>query len=569
MSSINLSEEQLSELAKCYNDPIYFIENYGWIEIKEQSKIVPAILYPYQKEMLTWLVNRENGLILKSRRVGGSTIVGLYLAWLINFRRGVNALLLSRTEKDAIKLLAKVKFAYFNIKKHTSDNFALAEDASWMLNPTPINNQQLFATGWYDDEGNLLSTSEVASLTTTSESGRGESATFVFIDEMAFIDDQEGASRAARITTTRGGHWLAVSTPNGVGDKFYEWCMRADRNENRTYNFRRVHWSEAGMTKEMIENATEGLSEASVMQEMEMEFISSGDPVFSHLHLSSCYKPIEDYKEVQDSIDRYRKLVMTSKDYMYYTGVDTAVGKLSKKDSKRDYHSFTALTQSGIQAYAFHSKTHTLTEWAGNIEQLAGQSVKHEGMVSGLHKLYPGLMHVEVNGPGQAVIINHILPEDGRSNIVSKQTNFKTKEQLIRQLIIAVESHAIVITDQFTYQCMLVYQRGTTVGTYTAPNGAYDDPVISLALAWDALLRSGAIEFSWGRTADDLKQNVKSGDDISNIEFSRMGYGPAVLGEIKSTDRMTNYGPDNNGGIIIDSDFDLSKLTEPEFNAKR
>jgi intein/homing endonuclease len=981
MDEIGLSEEQLKELAKCYNDPIYFIENYCWIEVKEKSKIYPAVLYPYQKEILTWLVNGESGLVLKSRRVGGSTVVALYLAWLINFRRGVNALLLSRTEKDAIKLLAKVKFAYFNIKRHTSEDFALAEDATWMLNDVAFNNQQLFAVGWKDDEGNILSTSEVASLTTTSESGRGESASFVFIDEMAFIEDQEGASRASRITTTRGGHWLAVScqtpdayvftnngiqqledfvnrdssvgefsntndfeilgindmsncnttynngsvdtikittelnytmecsrehpivvnrngnidwvrakdlqigdwtpinrnnncfgnvkikhpyllglvlgdghisknryeinitsvdeetklylinnynfslskdeihirkcnkeivdyfesigykfvtaryksipkqvmlsnresqklvlrglfdadgcstpdgrvsfvstselmvnqirmmllnfgitsakynkvskptkrvaveseqwileigmdawkffeevgfgltrkqknynpnkkhslkdiipygallakeisndskwskpefrnkrssvkgrlfnkalklehkplsyqtankfleywkenseldeykklqklvesnyrwvkitklensfnetwdfsipddgsyvsngfishnTPNGVGDKFYEWCMAAMRGENKSYRFRKVHWSEAGMTQDMIDSATEGLSEASIQQEMEMDFISSGDPVFSHMHVSACYKPIDDYPDIKEYLQQYSFNVKRDKSVFYYGGVDTAIGKLSKKDSKRDYHCFTALTNSGVQAYTYTTKEKSLIEWAGNVEQIAGQAVRQEGIVSALHKEYPGILNVEINGPGQAVFINHIIPEDGRSNIVPKNTTSKTKEQLIRQLILAVESHSIVITDRQTFQEMIIYQRGSTPGTYSAPTGAHDDTVMALALAWDALLRSGGVEFAWGSTSDDLQPREKTKEEITNLDIVRMGYGPSIMTTVNSTERLSSYSPEQNYGMVVDSDLDISRVREPEFNA--
>ena len=569
MSTIGLSEYQLKELAKCYNDPIYFIENYGWIEVKEENKIVPAKLFTYQKDILNWLVNRQSGLVLKSRRVGGSTVVALYLAWLINFRRGVNALLLSRTEKDAIKLLAKVKFAFMNIKRHTSEDFALAEDASWMLNDIAINSQQMFATAWKDDAGNILSTSEVASLTTSGESGRGESASFVFIDEMAFIEDQESATRAARITTTRGGHWLAISTPNGVGNLYYEWCMIAERGENKTYKYRKVHWSEAGMTKDMIANATEGLSDASIAQEMEMEFISSGDPVFSHIHVSACYKPAKDYPEIIDYAEEYRLRVAKDISTMYFVGVDTAVGKLSRKDSKRDYHSFTALSNSGVQVFAYHTKDKSLIEWAGNVEQLAGRAIRQEGIVTDLHHKYPGVMNLEINGPGQAVFINHIAPEDGRSTVVPKMTNAKTKEQLIRQLILAIESHSIVITDEFTYQCLLVYQRGSTPGTYSAPQGSYDDPVISLALAWDALLTNGGFEFKWGGNSDSLQPRDKSNDDITNSDFARLGYGPVALNIIPPTERLSSYGPDTNfdSGIMVDSDLDISKITEPVFNA--
>lgn len=565
MSSVSLTEEQIKELIKCYYDPIYFIENYCWIEIKEQSKIVPAVLYPYQKEILSWLIAGKSGLVLKSRRVGASTVVALWLGHKVNFSRGINALLLSRNEDAAKKLLNKVKFSLLNLKKHTSDEFSLAEDASWMANN--INsNQQLLSVNWQDDNGNVVSTSEVASLTTTSQAGRGDSATFVFIDEMAFLQDQEGASRSARLTTTRGGHWLAVSTPNGVGNSFHSLCMRAERGENRSYNYLKVHWSEADMSENMVADATEGMSEDDRLQEMELEFLSTGDPVFKHTHLSACYKPIEDYPEVAKDLREYEDKVKFSKgEFMYYSGVDSAVGKLNKKDSKRDYHSFTALTKSGIQAYAYHDKKMVLTEWAGNIEQLPNIGmVRREGKVSQLHKEFPGIMHIEVNGPGHAVYINHQLPDDMYSQVVPKQTHLKTKDQLIRQLIIAVESHAIIITDKFTYQCMSVFQRGTVAGTYSAPTGEYyDDPVISLALAWDALLSSGAIDFSWGSSTDSLERVTYSDEHRDAFELSTMSYGPSIMRDVGDGERMSSYFSGDEA-VIVDADLDLGRVSEPE-----
>lgn len=563
--SINLTEAQIRELIRCYHDPIYFIENYCWIEIKEQSKIVPAKLYPYQRLMLEWLIAGKSGLVLKSRRVGASTVVAMWLGHKVNFQRGVNALLLSRNEDAAKKLLSKVKFSLLNLRRHTSDEFALAEDASWMVN-TFTSNQQLLSVGWQDDQGNVVSTSEVASLTTTSESGRGDSATFVFIDEMAFLQDQEGASRSARLTTTRGGHWLAVSTPNGVGNAFHSLCMRAERNENRSYHYLKVHWSEADMTENMVSAAVEGMSEDSRLQEMELEFLSTGDPVFKHVHLAACYKPIDEYPEVAKELIEYRDKVRDSRgEFTYYSGVDSAVGKLSKKDSKRDYHSLSVLTKSGIQAFAYHDKQMTLTDWAGNVEQLPNVGMYHrEGKVSKLHREFPGLMHVEINGPGQAVYLNHKLPDDIYSQIVAKQTNIKTKDQLIRQLIIAVESHAIIITDKFTYQCMSVFQRGTVAGTYSAPTGEYyDDPVISLALAWDALLSAGAIDFSWGQSTDRLERITATDEDREAFELSTMSYGPTAIKDISPGERMSSYF-DGGGAIIIDSDLDIGRLTEPE-----
>lgn len=567
--TINLTEEQIEEIGRCYYDPIYFILNYVWIELKETGQIIPFELYPYQLEILDWLINRKSGLVLKSRRVGASTVVAAYLAWLINFRRGINALLISINEEKAKKLLSKVKFNLFNLRKRTSDKFELCSDASWMLNTFPINNQQLLASGWMDDDGSIVSVSEIASLTTTETSGRGDSATFVFMDELAFLPDQEALMGSARLTAMRGGHWLAVSTPNGVGDLFHSMCMTSQRGENKTYNFRRIHWTEANITEDEVMAGTEGLSEGLIAQELEMEFLSSGDPVFNHMHLAACYKPPALYPEVDESLKSYKiKNYKSVSDFPYYSGVDSALGKHQNRASKRDYHSFTAVTKDGIQAVHYYSKDLPLKEWAGNIETLPSVGVvKMEGQVSKLHRDYPGICQIEVNGPGQMVYNNHQVPLDGFSQVIPKTTTTKTKNAMagyINQLVLAIESHAIVITDPFTYECLSVYQRGSTPGTFSAPVGNYfDDPVISLALAWDALLQSGAIEFSWGSTTDDLQQKEYTSDEINDINLLNSSYGPAIFRTADSNERLSNYLGDAH--LIPDSDLELSRIREPEF----
>lgn len=564
---VNLTENQIIELYKCYMSPVYFITNYCWIEVKETGEIIPFKIFDYQEKILQWLIEKKSGLVLKSRRVGASTIVAAYAAWLTNFRRGVKVLFISRNEDAAKLLLGKVKFNLRNMAYHDNNKFSLASNASWLLNEIVVDNQQLLSVGWRNDDGSLASMSEVASLTTTSESGRGDSATFIFMDEVAFLQDQENTARSARLTTTRGGYWLGVSTPNGVGDYFHSMCMRAERGENESYEFLKVHWSEAGMTNEMIRRATEGLSMGSRLQEMELEFLSTGDPVFNHIHLAACYKPIDDYPEVYRDLSIYRDRVDKGNgDFYYYSGVDTAIGKLSKKDSKRDYHSFTALTKSGIQAATFHSKEMPLSEWAGSVDEMDSIGmVYQEGLVSQLHRAWPGLMQIEDNGPGVMVVNHHKLPEDHYSSVSVVSTTHKLKRGLIEQLVLAVESHSIVITDRFTYQCMSVFQRGITPGTYSAPQGDYyDDPVISLALAYDGLLRSGGMEFSWGFTADDLHRKVLSDDDVERANIEKIPYGPTLFKEAGPTDRLSNLEPDESILINQTADLDIDRIGAPE-----
>ena len=65
MQDIALTEKQIQEVYKCYTDPLYFIENYLWIELKETQEVVSFIPYEYQKKIAKLLIEGKNGLILK------------------------------------------------------------------------------------------------------------------------------------------------------------------------------------------------------------------------------------------------------------------------------------------------------------------------------------------------------------------------------------------------------------------------------------------------------------------------------------------------------------------------
>lgn len=70
--SLGFTKEQVEEVKKCYDDPVYFIKNY--IKIVNIDKgLVPFELYPFQEEMVkTILGNRQ--VIIKSQRQTGKCV---------------------------------------------------------------------------------------------------------------------------------------------------------------------------------------------------------------------------------------------------------------------------------------------------------------------------------------------------------------------------------------------------------------------------------------------------------------------------------------------------------------
>lgn len=65
------SKETYLELAKCTQDPIYFIENYIRIQHPKKGS-VPLKLFDFQKELVMAYHNHENVICLLSRQMGKS-----------------------------------------------------------------------------------------------------------------------------------------------------------------------------------------------------------------------------------------------------------------------------------------------------------------------------------------------------------------------------------------------------------------------------------------------------------------------------------------------------------------
>lgn len=526
--NVNLAEDQVIEIIKCARDINYFANNYAWIEIKEQGINVPFRPRFYQEEILEWIQNKECGVIFKSRRIGASTVAIIGAVWMMIFKRDVNILLLSNKENSAQMLLERFKFTFNNLKKVADgSDFLNSEYAGWMRPEVVTSNKSKVEVAFRDDNGNIIGKNVVESLTTTGDSGRGKSATFVFMDELAFLPNDRETFGAATPTTTWGGFWMAASTPNGTDNVFYDLVSNATHSdepyEDLGYHLLTVHWKDAGITEDMLKTSSKTMSNETYKQEWELEFVQSGTPVFNKLDLDACFKPLDKYSQLREILNEYNKSVLADKmnskpSLKYFCGVDSAIGK-NRINVKGDYHAFTALTNDGIQAFSYHNNTISLSEWAGYVHG----NVMKKGMTSKFHEEYPGIFNVEENQSGYTVLNMHITPHNGKSKTESTNTNAKTKALMINNLILAVENHEIIITDPATYDEMLVYQRGQTPGSFEAPKGKNDDLVMALALAWDALQRHGGrsynLDIDFIQQDSNIIEYNKSSTELPMIGF--------------------------------------------------
>jgi hypothetical protein len=63
------SPEQIAELKKCMNDPIYFASKYMKI-VNVDKGLVPIPLYEHQKKLLRNFMEHRNNIVLASRQTG-------------------------------------------------------------------------------------------------------------------------------------------------------------------------------------------------------------------------------------------------------------------------------------------------------------------------------------------------------------------------------------------------------------------------------------------------------------------------------------------------------------------
>lgn len=545
------TDQQVQEAIRCVQDPLYLLDTFAWLD--SDYGIMPFTVgkspdmdFYYQFEILLHLLGKENVLIKKARRVGLSWIAAFYTAWLINFHRGKNVLFLSRKESDAISLVAKVKFILMNLAYKDSNDITEATPANFLKNKIVIDKQQMLGIGHTNELGEISSISKVTALTTTKRSGQGEKAEFVFIDEVHSIENQEEVFAAALLAAARNGHWMMGGTAGQWGTRSHHITLMGEAGENKYFWYRYVSFEEAGISLDTVEKSSETLTGDKIRQEWYGEFQQPGNPVFNITHLSACYKPPDMYPEIAQKLTEYRENVRKNTGlYKYFSGVDSAMGKAHKKASEKDYNSFIALTRDGIQAFVYRDKD-SLTKWAGqSITQPNGQVLNVPGKTTELHAQWPGLCTIEENGPGAVVISRHQVPLDGISEMRLIDIKHQIKSRIIKNLIIAIESHSIVITDPITFQQLSLFQYGETPDTYECPKGFNDDDVMSLAEAFDGLMLEGGYELvlSSGKTLETLELTSYDKAYHDLIDLKNTSIAPAMAFRLPEGTRLSNYMP--------------------------
>jgi len=241
---------------------LHFCEEYVHIRHPEFGRIKFVPFEAQVEAMQSWLSNRY-ALVLKARQIGFSTLVAIYALWQAAFHADRPILMLSRTEREAIKLLQKTKYALQFLPEWMRERFG-----PYSMTQTKIE----FSNGSY-----------IESLPSASDPARGESAYLIIVDELAFLQNSEEAWSAIEPVADVGGRVIMLSTANGEGNLFHKLWVEATAGNNR-FDPLFFPWSAADRDQAWYDAKASDLPEWQLAQEYpsdaEEAFLKSGRPVF-------------------------------------------------------------------------------------------------------------------------------------------------------------------------------------------------------------------------------------------------------------------------------------------------
>lgn len=261
MSKLKLSPaKQRAEIKKCFEDPLYFINNYCKIPTTTQGLITFKTFHYQDDLILKFEANRYN-IVLKARQLGISTLTAAYATWLLVFKENKSCLVLATKVGTASNLVMKVADMY----QHLPD---------WLkITKIKIDNRQEFR---------LTNGSFIKAESTERSSGRSEALSLLIIDEAAHVsnlDGENGLWTSISPTISRGGRCIVISTPAGQGNWYYNMYMGAEAGSNNFVPTKLMWWEHPDCDEEWLAEETKNMTPKQVAQEYLCSFNASGDTV--------------------------------------------------------------------------------------------------------------------------------------------------------------------------------------------------------------------------------------------------------------------------------------------------
>ena len=108
---ISYTEEQIAEIIKCTNDPVYFIKTYVKI-VNVDHGLVNFDMWPFQENMVKEFHENRFSICKMPRQVGKTTTTVGYMLWCVLFNIDYKVAILANKGQLARDILGRLQYAY-------------------------------------------------------------------------------------------------------------------------------------------------------------------------------------------------------------------------------------------------------------------------------------------------------------------------------------------------------------------------------------------------------------------------------------------------------------------------
>ena len=480
---MNFTREQLGEMMKCAQDPIYFSRNYIKI-VSLDHGIIPFKMYDFQEDLVRSFHDKRFTICKMPRQTGKSTTCVSFLLYYLIFNDNVNIGILANKASTAREILGRLQIAYENLPQ-------------WM---------QHGVVSWNKGSVELENGSKILAASTSASAVRGMSFNIIFLDEFAFVQnniaDQFFASVYPTITSGKSTKVIIVSTPHGM-NHFYRMWSDAEKGKN-DYNPIEVHWSQVpGRDDKWKETTIKNTSEEQFKVEFECEFIGSVDTLIAPSALRSMdyCEPIRKNKglDIFEEPIKGNSYVITAdvargvgKDYSAFIVFDTTSFPYKVVAKYRDNEIKPMVFPSIIERVAkSYNTAHVLVEVNDIGDQVAS--------ILNYDLEYPNLMMCAMRGrAGQQL----------GAGFSGSKTQLGVKMSVATKKLGCSNLKALIEERKLTFQDFNIVQELTTFisrnNTFAAEDGCNDDLAMCLVIfAWVV-----AQDFFREMTDNDVRKEI-------------------------------------------------------------
>lgn len=487
--NVELNPQQVHEILKCMEDPIYFMTNYVKIRTTD-GEIKNFEPYPYQIELIKMMCEHRFVAALFGRQQGKTTTVGAVVAWMAVFNPNQDMAILANKGDQAQEIISRIQL--------------VIEELPFFMQPG--------VTIWNKRSMELGNRTRVFSAATSASSIRGKSVSFLYIDEAAHIanDMTFYESTYPVISAGEKSRVVMTTTPKGARGMFYHIYTQGEKGLNDYKTIKSI-WSDVPGRGEKWKKST--LSNiggmAQWLQEFCCEFIGSSGTLIA----PEVLQRLQFSDPINDPEEKHTRIFEAAKENTKYIAIADCAEGVGQDSSvltildvqQIPYRVVATYRNNTISPLLFPYTIVSMCTQYGRCPVLVESNNDVGGQVTYILKYeleYEGTLGTTADKKGRELKIGGYGAKPG------VKTTSKVKNVGCANLKTLIEMDKLLPVDE-----KYIEELGTFIekgNSYEADEDCHDDTVMTLVLFSWLVKQTFFMEYSSSNIVTDLYETVKS-----------------------------------------------------------